>query len=86
MMSRIEYTGSPATFKITSPTLPPAFATGLSDVTAAAAGSNAVYSKNRLERSFRDIHVAAQHVASAPAQLAAGGRVVLGVEHSMGGW
>jgi len=56
------------------------------DLCFAAAGSNAVYSKNRLERCFRDIHVAAQHVASAPAQLAAGGRVVLGVEHSMGGW
>jgi len=56
------------------------------DLCFAAAGSNAVYTKNRVERAFRDIHVAAQHVASAPAQLAAGGRVLLGVEHSTGGW
>ncbi len=56
------------------------------DLCFAAAGSNAVYTRNRVERAFRDIHVAAQHVASAPAQLAAGGRVLLGIDRSTGGW
>ena len=31
-----------------------------------AAGSNAVYQKNSLERYFRDIHVAVQHLAGLP--------------------
>ena len=51
-----------------------------------AAGSNAVYQKNSLERYFRDIHVAVQHLAGLPAVFESGGQVMLGLKPNGIGW
>ena len=44
-----------------------------------AAGTNAVYAHNRLERHFRDIHVAVQHAAGLPIHMRAAGKVLSGL-------
>ena len=44
------------------------------------AGSAAIYAPNRLERNFRDAHVAAQHGSVAPSQWERAGRHFLGLE------
>ena len=44
-----------------------------------AAGTNAAYGQNRLERHFRDIHVAVQHAAGLPAHMQAAGKALLGL-------
>ena len=51
-----------------------------------AAGTNAVYERNRLECQFRDIHVALQHGAALPSHIEAAGKVVLGLRPSDPGW
>jgi indole-3-acetate monooxygenase len=51
-----------------------------------AAGTNAIYSDNRLERHFRDIHVAVQHAAGAPAHYESAGKILLGAGHNLAGW
>jgi alkylation response protein AidB-like acyl-CoA dehydrogenase len=51
-----------------------------------AAGSNAVYTKNPLERHFRDVHVAVQHAAGLPGQYESAGKVMLGLRPSDPGW
>jgi alkylation response protein AidB-like acyl-CoA dehydrogenase len=51
-----------------------------------AAGTNAIYEKNGLERHFRDIHVALQHGAALPAHMEAGGRALLGLPPAQPGW
>lgn len=51
-----------------------------------AAGTNAVYERNPLERHFRDIHVALQHGAALPSHIEAAGKVVLGLKPSDPGW
>jgi alkylation response protein AidB-like acyl-CoA dehydrogenase len=51
-----------------------------------AAGSNAVYQKNSLERYFRDIHVAVQHLAGLPAVFESGGQALLGLKPNGPGW
>jgi alkylation response protein AidB-like acyl-CoA dehydrogenase len=56
------------------------------DILFHAAGSNAVHRRHPLERFFRDIHVAAQHIAGLPSNIEAGGRVMLGLEPSGPGW
>jgi alkylation response protein AidB-like acyl-CoA dehydrogenase len=43
-------------------------------------GSGSIFERNLLERCFRDIHVATQHVAVAPKTLEVVGRVYLGME------
>jgi alkylation response protein AidB-like acyl-CoA dehydrogenase len=43
-------------------------------------GSGSIFEKNLLERCFRDVHVATQHVAVAPKTLEVVGRVFLGME------
>src|SRR5262249_35206349 len=45
-----------------------------------AAGTNALYRAQPLERAFRDIHVAVQHNAAFPAHLEGIGKVLLGVQ------
>ncbi|MBV8458866.1 MAG: acyl-CoA dehydrogenase family protein [Acetobacteraceae bacterium] len=51
------------------------------DVVCALAGGAALYEGNRLERCFRDVHAAGQHVALAPmAQLEPIGRVLFGLD------
>jgi len=51
-----------------------------------AAGTNAIYSDNRLERPFRDVHVAVQHAAAAPGHYESAGKILLGVTHKVAGW
>jgi len=51
-----------------------------------AAGTNAIYEKNRLERHFRDIHVALQHGAALPAHMEAAGQALLGLRPAEPGW
>jgi alkylation response protein AidB-like acyl-CoA dehydrogenase len=51
-----------------------------------AAGTNAVYERNQLERHFRNIHVAVLHVAGLPAHLQAAGKVLLGLRPDDPGW
>lgn len=51
-----------------------------------AAGTNAVYSRNPLERYFRDIHVAVQHGAAFPAHYESAGKVLMGLRPTDLGW
>ena len=56
------------------------------DVVFHAAGTNAVYERNPLERHFRDIHVAVQHAAGLPAHMEAAGKALLGLRPTDPGW
>ncbi len=56
------------------------------DIVFHAAGTNAVYRKNPLERYFRDIHVAVQHAAALPLHMEASGKVLMGHPLSSVGW
>ena len=51
-----------------------------------AAGTNAIFRKHSLERSFRDVHVAIQHLAGHTSHFEAGGRVMLGLPPGDIGW
>jgi alkylation response protein AidB-like acyl-CoA dehydrogenase len=51
-----------------------------------AAGTNAVYERNPLERHFRNIHVAIQHAAGLPAHMEAAGKALLGQRPCDPGW
>lgn len=51
-----------------------------------AAGTNAVYARNPLERCFRDVHVAVQHAAGLPGQYETAGQVLLGLHPNDRGW
>jgi indole-3-acetate monooxygenase len=51
-----------------------------------AAGTNAIYTANPLERKFRDIHVAVQHGAAFPVHYESAGKVLLGLRPSEPGW
>jgi alkylation response protein AidB-like acyl-CoA dehydrogenase len=51
-----------------------------------AAGTNAIYSRNPLERYFRDIHVTAQHSTAFPAQFEAAGKALMGLRPADPGW
>ena len=51
-----------------------------------AAGTNAIYSRNPLERYFRDIHVAVQHNSAFPAQYESAGKVLMGMRPADMGW
>ena len=51
-----------------------------------AAGTNAVYTRNPLERSFRDVHVAVQHAAGLPGHYESAGKVLLGLRPADPGW
>jgi alkylation response protein AidB-like acyl-CoA dehydrogenase len=51
-----------------------------------AAGTNAVYRKNRLERYFRDVHAAVQHAAGLSSHIEAAGKVFLGLRPNDIGW
>jgi len=43
------------------------------------AGTTAIYASSRLERCFRDVHVATQHVAVAPSNIEMVGQYFLGL-------
>ena len=51
-----------------------------------AAGTLSVYKRNRIERCFRDIHVARQHAAAMPVHFQTAGKSVLGIELNEPGW
>ena len=51
-----------------------------------AAGTNAIYSSNPLERHFRDIHVVVQHNAAFAVHYESAGKVLLGLRPSDPGW
>lgn len=56
------------------------------DVVFHAAGTNAIYSSNPLERHFRDIHVVVQHNAAFAVHYESAGKVLLGLRPSDPGW
>jgi indole-3-acetate monooxygenase len=56
------------------------------DLTFHAAGTNAVYEKNPLERHFRNIHVAVQHAAGLQAHMEVAGKALLGLRPTDVGW
>lgn len=51
-----------------------------------AAGTNAIYTRNPLERYFRDAHVAVQHLAALPAHYESAGKVLMGLRPADIGW
>jgi len=51
-----------------------------------AAGTNAIYTRNPLERYFQDIHVAVQHNTGFPAQYESAGKVLMGLRPVDMGW
>lgn len=56
------------------------------DVLFHAAGTNAVYRKYPLERYFRDVHTAVQHIAGHPMHYESAGKGLLGLRPSDVGW
>jgi alkylation response protein AidB-like acyl-CoA dehydrogenase len=56
------------------------------DIVFHAAGTNAIYTRNPLERHFRDIHVAVQHNSAFPAHYESAGKVLMGLKPSDPGW
>jgi hypothetical protein len=44
-----------------------------------AAGTTSIYASSRLERCFRDVHVATQHIAVAPSNIEMVGQYFLGL-------
>jgi alkylation response protein AidB-like acyl-CoA dehydrogenase len=56
------------------------------DLVFRAAGTNAIYTRNPLERHFRDIHVAIQHNAGFPIHHESAGKVLMGLRPSEPGW
>ena len=51
-----------------------------------AAGTNAIHRRHPLERFFRDIHVAVQHVAASPSHMESAGQALLGLRPSGPSW
>ncbi len=51
-----------------------------------AAGTNAIHRRHPLERFFRDVHVAVQHVSGLPSNFDSAGQALLGVRPSDPGW
>ena len=50
------------------------------DIVYELAGGTSVYETSRLERCFRDVHVATQHMIVSPPTLQLAGRVLLGLD------
>ena len=50
------------------------------DLAYEAGGASSIYTKSPLQRCFRDVHVATQHVMVNPTSATLAGRVLLGVE------
>jgi alkylation response protein AidB-like acyl-CoA dehydrogenase len=56
------------------------------DIVFQAAGTNAIYSSNPLERHFRDVHVVVQHNAAFDVHYESAGKVLLGLRPTDPGW
>jgi len=56
------------------------------DIIFHAAGTNAIYTRNPLERHFRDIHVAVQHYSAFPLHYESAGKVLMGLRPTDPGW
>jgi alkylation response protein AidB-like acyl-CoA dehydrogenase len=56
------------------------------DIIFHAAGTNAIYTRNPLERHFRDVHVAVQHNSAFPAHYESAGKVLMGLRPTDPGW
>ncbi len=56
------------------------------DIVFHAAGTNAIHTRNPLERHFRDIHVAVQHNSAFRAHYESAGKVILGLKPTDPGW
>lgn len=56
------------------------------DIIFHAAGTNAIYTRNPLERHFRDVHVAVQHNSAFPTHYESAGKVALGLKPTDPGW
>lgn len=56
------------------------------DIIFHAAGTNAIYTRNPLERHFRDIHVAVQHNSAFPVHYETAGKVLMGLKPTDPGW
>ena len=56
------------------------------DIVFHAAGTNAIYSSNPLERHFRDVHVVVQHNAAFDVHYESAGKVLLGLRPTDPGW
>ena len=54
------------------------------DIVFHAAGTNAIFEGNRLERFFRDVHVSKQHAASLPVHYESAGKYLFGLDSH--GW
>ena len=50
------------------------------DLMCEAGGATSIYSSSPLERAFRDVHTAIQHIAVTPGSLELSGRILLGLE------
>jgi alkylation response protein AidB-like acyl-CoA dehydrogenase len=61
-------------------------ATRAVDIVFHAAGTNAIYDAQPLERAFRDVHVAIQHGATLPIYYESAGKVMLGLRPEDPGW
>lgn len=56
------------------------------DIVFHAAGTNAIYDAQPLERAFRDIHVAIQHGATLPSYYESAGKALMGLRPEDPGW
>jgi alkylation response protein AidB-like acyl-CoA dehydrogenase len=56
------------------------------DIIFHAAGTNAIYTRNPLERHFRDAHVAVQHNSAFPVHYESAGKVLMGLKPTDPGW
>jgi alkylation response protein AidB-like acyl-CoA dehydrogenase len=54
------------------------------DLAYEAGGASSIYSSSPLQRCFRDVHVATQHIMVAPGSLELAGRALLGIEGDYG--
>ena len=56
------------------------------DIIFHAAGTNAIYTRNPLERHFRDVHVVVQHNSAFPVHYETAGKVLMGLKPIDPGW
>jgi indole-3-acetate monooxygenase len=56
------------------------------DIVFRVAGTNAIHTRNPIERHFRDIHVALQHNSAFPAHYESAGKALMGLKPSDPGW